>query len=141
MCSDIGMCGKSTAPSGSSGTSMAMTNGPAAGARLRGLAVLCVLDDALAARLTRAAAVPEGDLHADLVLTHEVGADRAADVGDDVALRCDTLGFLDRVGHGGWGSLRTAAPSIVRGVGVRFAADVPSFQRPPYSRRRDSGCH
>src|ERR1700693_4116004 len=136
MCSDIGMCGKSTAPSGSSGTSMAMTCAPDVGAGLRGLAVLGVLDDALAARLARAAAVPEGDLHADLVLSHEVVTDRAADVGDDVALRRDTLGFLDRVGHGGWGSLSTAAASIVRGVGVRFAAGVPSFRRLPYSYRR-----
>src|SRR6202521_3904511 len=136
MCSDITMCGKSTDPRGNSGTCMAMSCGPAGvSAGLCGLAVLGVLDDPLAAWLAGAAAVAESDLHADLVLPHQVVADRAADVGDDVALGGDTLGFLDRVGHGGWGSLRTAAAPIVPGVGVRFAADVSSLCRPACSRR------
>src|SRR6202521_1890002 len=140
MCSDITMCGKSTDPRGNSGTCMAMSCGPAGvSAGLCGLAVLGVLDDPLAAWLAGATAVPESDLHADLVLPHQVVADRAADVGDDVALRGDTLGFLDRVGHVGFGSLRTAAASIVPGVGVRFAANVSSPCRPARPLRHRPG--
>src|SRR6202049_1918315 len=140
MCSDITMCGKSTDPRGNSGTSMAISCGPAGvSAGLCGLAVLGVLDDPLAARLAGAAAMPESDLHADLVLPHQVLADRAADVGDDVALGGDTLGFLDRVGHGGWGSLRTAAALIVPGVGVPFAANVSSLCRAARSHCRHPG--
>src|SRR2546428_14114052 len=91
----IGMCGKSTAPRGNRGSSIGTAPRPCSG----GAAVLGVLDDALAARLTRAPAVPEGDLGADLVLAHEVVADRAAHMGDDVLLGGDSLGFLDGVGH------------------------------------------
>src|SRR5580693_3436283 len=80
-----------------------------------------MLDDAFAARLTGAAAVPECDLHADLVLTHEVVADRAANVRDDVALGCDTLGFLDRVCHGCWGSLRGGLPRLYAAPGYDSA--------------------
>src|ERR1700730_2246003 len=94
MCRPSGMCGKSTVFSGNSGSSTAME------ARLRRRAVLGVLDDALAARLTRLPCVAECDLDADLVLAHEVVADRAAQPRDDVLLRRDSLGFLDCVCHG-----------------------------------------
>src|SRR5438067_1312387 len=95
MCRAIGMCGNSTEPRGNSGSSIGMTPQRCSG----GAAVLGVLDDAFAARLTRAPAVPEGDLDADLVLAHEVVADRAAQVGDDVLLGRYSLGLLDGVGH------------------------------------------
>src|SRR5579862_5976998 len=120
MCSDIGMCGKSTEPSGSSGTSTAIRRAPIHAA-LGGFAVLGVLDDALAAGLARAAAVPEGDLDADLVLTHQVVADRAADVREDVALGRDALGFLDRVCHGGWGSLELSLDRLYAASGYDSA--------------------
>ncbi len=41
----------------------------------------------------------EGDLDGNLVLPHELVADRATDLGHDVLLRRDTLGFFDAVGH------------------------------------------
>jgi peptidylprolyl isomerase len=59
-----------------------------------------VLHDALALGLPRLASVAEGDLHRDLVLPHELVADGAADLGHDVLLRRNTLGFFDAVGHG-----------------------------------------
>src|SRR5207302_8025879 len=93
---------------------------PRASGRLA--AVLGVLDDALALGLAGTPGVAEGDLGADLVLAHEVGADRAAQLGDDVLLGCDSLGLLDRVGHDGgllWPRGRRLAMGVAQGPAAR----------------------
>src|ERR1017187_7081451 len=108
MGNPAGMWGKSTVLSGNSGRRTGMVAsvpspfawlGAPAPSRLRRLAVLAVLEDALALGLTRPALVAERDLHADLVLTHQVVADRTTLRRDDVLLGVDSLGLLDGVGH------------------------------------------
>src|SRR5476651_1013019 len=96
------MCGKSTVLSGNRGRRTATSPSvppPSSSARqrapgLRRLAVLGVLEDPLALGLTRLALVAEGDLDADLVLTHQVVADRAALRGEDVLLEVTPLDSL-----------------------------------------------
>src|ERR1700676_3535516 len=107
MCRPAGMCGNSTVLSGKRGrrTDIRTSVPPRsrstrrATARLRGLAVLGVLEDALPLGLTGIALMAERDLHADLVLTHQVVTDGAALRGEDVLLGGDSLGLLDCVGH------------------------------------------